>query len=125
MIATWPRALRGLLVLLASSGAMAQDFSAAARRSDFKSFVHDFADQYAYRDRPEKPWLTWESRYGAAIEKAASKEAFDTTLALALSELHDFHAEVRSPVPNRWLPVPTFADIWAEFQENHAVVVAV
>ena len=113
------------LLILSAPPAPAQDFSALARQSDFKTFIHDFAEQYAYRDRPEKSWLTWESRYAAAIQKASSREAFDTILALALSELHDFHAEVRSPVPNRWLPVPTFADIWAEFQDNQAVVLAV
>lgn len=102
-----------------------QDFSAAARKADFKSFVQDFEDSYAYLDRPEKPWLTWDSRYGAAIEQAPTKEAFDTVLATALSELHDFHAEVRSSVPDRWLPVPTFTDIWAEFEGSRAVVVAV
>ena len=102
-----------------------QDFSASARKADFKSFVQDFEDSYAYLDRPEKPWLTWNSRYEAAIEQAQTKEAFDTVLASALSELHDFHAEVRSSVPNRWLPVPTFTDIWAEFQGSRAVVIGV
>jgi C-terminal processing protease CtpA/Prc len=43
----------------------------------------------------------------------------------ALDELHDFHAEVRSRNPHRWLPVPTFADIWAELRGEDAVVVAV
>ncbi len=102
-----------------------QDFSTAARKADFETFVNDFEHSYAYLDQPEKPWLTWNSRYGAAIEHAQTKEAFDTVLASALSELHDFHAEVRSPVPDRWLPVPTFADLWAEFQGSRAVVVAV
>lgn len=102
-----------------------QDFSASARKADFKSFVQDFEDSYAYLDRPEKPWLTWDARYGAAIEQAETKQAFDIVLASALSELHDFHAEVRSSVPDRWLPVPTFTDIWAEFEGSHAVVIAV
>lgn len=102
-----------------------QDFSAVARKADFRSFVQEFQDSYAYLDRPEKPWLTWDSRYRDAIEQAQTKEAFDTVLASALSELHDFHAEVRSRVPDRWLPVPTFTDIWAEFEGSRAVVIAV
>ena len=102
-----------------------QDFSTSARHSDFKSFVQDFEDNYAYLDRPEKPWLTWETRYSPAIDKADSEQAFDTVLASALSELHDFHAEVRSPIPDRWLPVPTFADIWAHFEGTHAIIDAV
>jgi C-terminal processing protease CtpA/Prc len=110
---------------LLSMEAHAQDFSLSSRQADFKSFVHDFEDSYVYLDRPEKPWLTWEARYSADIDKADSKEAFDTVLASALSELHDFHAEVRSRVPNRWLPSPTFTDIWAEFQNGHAIVTAV
>ena len=102
-----------------------QDFSASARASDFASFVRDFEDSYAYRDRTEKPWLTWNARYGAAVEKAETKASFDTVLAAALSELHDFHAEVRSSVPDRWLPVPTFTDMWAEFKGSQAIVIAV
>ncbi len=115
------------VVLLTSLGCpcWGQDFSYEERQADFKTFVHDFEENYAYLDRSEKPWLTWESRYSAAMQQAATKEAFGTVLASALSELHDFHAEVRSRVPNRWLPVPTFADIWAEFHGPQAVVTAV
>ncbi len=102
-----------------------RELSEAARQSDFQTFVCDFEENYAYIDRPEKPWLTWESRYRDAVAKADSKDAFDAVLASALGELHDFHAEVRSPVPDRWLPVPTFADVWAEFRGTKAVVVAV
>lgn len=102
--------------------AIGQDFSLAARQADFKTFVRDFEDSYAYVDRPDKPWLTWQIRYGSAIEQASSKEAFDAVLASALSELHDFHAEVRSRVVDRWFPVPTFDDVWADFSGDDATV---
>jgi carboxyl-terminal processing protease len=115
-----------LLALAANSqSSPPQELSTAARQSDFRTFVRDFEENYAYLERPEKPWLTWESRYSDAIAKADSKATFDAILASALSELHDFHAEVRSPVPDRWLPVPTFADVWAEFRGTSAVIVAV
>ena len=93
--------------------------------ADFDVFVQHFERDYAYIDRPDKPWLTWEARYGDAVQAAGTRGAFDAVLAAALGELHDFHAEVRSPVPNRWLPVPTFADIWARFEDGKAVVTAV
>jgi len=80
---------------------------------------------YAYRDRAEKPWETWQGRYSAAIDSAASPEAYAAVFESALDELHDFHAEVRSRNPHRWLPVPTFADIWAELRGRDAVVIAV
>ena len=116
---------------LPCSPAFAQDFSETAKTSDFKTFIQDFESNYAYLDRPDgpdrpdKPWLTWEARYSSAVEHADSKQAFDAVLASALSELHDFHAEVRSPVNDRWLPVPTFADLWAEFTSVGAIVTAV
>lgn len=118
-------ALISIAAAASGSCCWGQDLSASARRADFKSFVQDFRDSYAYLDRPERPWLTWNSRYEAAIEQAQTKAAFDTVLAAALSELHDFHAEVRSSVPDRWLPIPTFTDIWAEFEGSDAVVVAI
>ena len=105
--------------------ASAQDFSLPARQADFKTFVQDFKSNYAYLDGAEKPWLTWEARYAGPVQQADSKEAFDAVLASALGELHDFHAEVRSRLVDRWLPVPTFADVWAEFQPSGAIVNAV
>ena len=103
-----------------------------ARRADFATFVQNFRDSYAWRDvwsarsaHADEPWLTWQTRYAAAVDSADTKPAFDTVLATALAEIHDFHAEVRSPVPDRWLPVPTFADLWAEFHAENAIVLAV
>lgn len=113
------------LLVLASFVAKAQDLSLAARQSDFKAFVSYFEENYAYLDRADKPWLSWEARYSGAVAAADSSASFDTILANALSELHDFHAEVRSPVPDRWLPVPTFADMWARIDGNGVMVTAV
>jgi len=104
---------------------VAQNFSESARREDFKTFIFDFRDNYAYLDRAEKPWETWDRRYSAAVDSANSPEAYAAVFESALDELHDFHAEVRSRNPHRWLPVPTFADIWAELRGGDAVVVAV
>jgi C-terminal processing protease CtpA/Prc len=102
-----------------------QTFSEPARQADFKTFIDDFKDNYAYRDRADRPWETWQSRYGAAAGAASSPEAYAAVLESAVDELHDFHAEVRSHNPHRWLPVPTFADIWAELHGEDALVVAV
>jgi C-terminal processing protease CtpA/Prc len=103
----------------------AQNVLEPARQADFKAFIAGFKDNYAYRDRAEKPWETWQNRYSAAVDSATSPEVYAAVLESALDELHDFHAEVRSRNPHRWLPVPTFADIWAELHGQEAVVVAV
>ena len=103
----------------------AQNVSEPARQADFKTFIAGFKNNYAYRDRAEKPWETWQNRYSTAVDSATSPEAYAAVFESALDELHDFHAEVRSRNPHRWLPVPTFADIWAELHGQDAVVVAV
>jgi C-terminal processing protease CtpA/Prc len=113
------------ILLFGGAGSWAAEPSLADRQADFKEFVRDVADNYAWPDRPEKPWLTWEGRYAAAVNSADSKESFASVIAAALDELHDFHAEVRSRNPNRWLPVPTFADIWAVPDGSLARVTAV
>jgi C-terminal processing protease CtpA/Prc len=113
------------LMCVSSTRTVAQNFSESARREDFKTFIFDFRDNYAYLDRAEKPWETWDRRYSAAVDSANSPEAYAAVFESALDELHDFHAEVRSRNPHRWLPVPTFADIWAELRGGDAVVVAV
>src|ERR1019366_47698 len=113
------------LTCVSSTRTVAQNFSESTRREDFKTFLFDFRDNYAYLDRAEKPWETWDRRYSAAVDSANSPEAYAAVFQAALDELHDFHAEVRSRNPHRWLPIPTFADIWAEFHGPDAVVIAV
>ena len=115
----------GVAAAWATSCPAAPEFSAAARRTDFTFFIAQFTENYAYLDRAEKPWESWSTRFAAAVERADSPEAFAAVLASALDELHDFHAEVRSRNPHRWLPVPTFADVWAEFRGTNAIVIAV
>ena len=97
----------------------------AARRADFKFFVDRFKDNYAYLDRAEKPWETWGNRFAAAVDAADSPESYAAVIESALDELHDFHAQVRSRNPHSWLPVPTCADMWAEFHGTNAVIIAV
>jgi C-terminal processing protease CtpA/Prc len=114
-----------MLLLSVGTKSWAAELSLPDRQADFKEFVQDVADNYAWPDRAAKPWLTWEHRYAAAVTAANSKELLAGVIAEALAELHDFHAEVRSRNPNRWLPVPTFADIWALPDVHFARVIAV
>jgi len=131
MIRIKPPRIRAVAFLMAGfmsvgvSCLFSHDLSVAARQSDFQTFISDFEGNYAYLDRADKPWKTWGSRYSAAAGSATTPEAYAAVFEAALDELHDFHAEVRSRNPHRWLPVPTFADIWAEFRGSKAVVVAV
>jgi carboxyl-terminal processing protease len=101
------------------------DFSLAARQSDFKTFCERFLDNYAWTERREKPWQTWETRYASAVDAATTPEAYAAVFESALDELHDFHAQVRSPNSHCWLAVPTFTDIWAEFRGDDAFITAI
>ncbi len=114
-----------LLTLLYGVPLQAADLSPADRQADFTEFLQDVAENYAWPDRAPQPWLTWRERYAADVAAAGTKESFATVIAAALDELHDFHAEVRSRHPNRWLPVPTFADIWALPDGPRARIIAV
>jgi carboxyl-terminal processing protease len=87
--------------------------------------VQDFTDNYAYLDRAQKPWLSWTERYHAAVLDAQTPESYAAVIGAALDEIHDFHAEVRSRNPHRWLPAPTFADLWAKEDAGVATVLAV
>src|SRR5437764_11292489 len=63
-----------LPILGPASSAYGQDFSESARRSDFKAFCQDFQDNYAFIDRPERPWKTWNVRYARAVDAADTRE---------------------------------------------------
>ena len=112
-------------VVVAVSCHAHRNFSESARRADFKFFIDQFKDNYAYIDRAEKPWETWSNGWAAAVDSADSPESYAAVIESALDELHDFHAEVRSPNSHRWLAVPTFADMFAEFDGTDAVIIAV
>jgi C-terminal processing protease CtpA/Prc len=116
--------LAGVLAL-AGAGACAADLTPAARVADFATFVQDFTDNYAYLDRAQKLWLSWPERYRAAVLDAQTPESYAAVIGAALDEIHDFHAEVRAHNPHRWLPVPTFADLWAKEDAGVAKVLAV
>ena len=118
-------ALLAAMLASAGCGAHAADLTEDARLADFGTFVRDFSDNYAYLERAEKPWLTWNDRYKPAVLAAQSAESYAAVIEAALDELHDFHAEVRAHNPHRWLPVPTFADIWASEDAQGATVIAV
>jgi len=118
-------ALLAAMLGLAGCAAHAADLSEAARIADFGTFVQDFSENYAYPERADKPWLTWNERYRPAVLAAPTAEGYAAVIEAALDELHDFHAEVRAHNPHRWLPVPTFADIWASEDADGAVVIAV
>src|ERR1051326_2124521 len=112
-------ARRDLFVPIACAPALGgQDYSREALESDFDTLLKQFEENYAFVDRPNKPWLSWRQRYSEALSTASTREDFATILENAFLELHDFHAEVRSPVPNRRLAVPTFSDIWAEWRDR-------
>ena len=121
------RTIAFLLALVAAGGAAcrADETERAARQADFAEFVQDVADNYAWPERADKPWLSWASRYAAAVDAASTAPSLAAVYEAALDELHDFHAEVRSRNPHRWLPVPTFADLWAEPDGEVARVIAV
>jgi carboxyl-terminal processing protease len=116
--------LAGALAL-AGAGAWAADLTPEARVADFATFVQDFTDNYAYPERAQKPWLSWAGRYHAAVLDAQTPESYAAVIEAALDEIHDFHAEVRAHDPHRWLPVPTFADLWAKEDAGVAMVLAV
>jgi hypothetical protein len=125
MIGITARALLLSASLTTGPCSWAADSTLPDRQADFTEFVHDVAENYAWPDRTQKPWLTWEARYAAAVQATDSTQSLALVIATALDELHDFHAEVRSRVPNRWLPVPTFADLWAEPDGERARIIAV
>jgi hypothetical protein len=72
------------------------DFTLQSRQSDFKMFCDRFPDNYAWADRTERPWNTWQTRYAAAVDAATTLDAYAAVFESALDELRDFHAEVRS-----------------------------
>jgi hypothetical protein len=80
-------------VLPASGGtaSWAAELAVTDRQADFKEFVQDVADNYAWPDSSVKPWLTLEERYAAAVKSASTQEALaaveDPILARGLAQL--------------------------------------
>ena len=97
-------------------------------RQDFDEFWQDVHDRYAYFDVTAADWDKVRQVYGGRLPGIQTREQFGDLIRQAVSELSDPHVGVNdgSPTsPSRWYNVPSGADIWAEWQDNKAIITEV
>lgn len=114
------------LFLLESNGwTQKSNFTTAQYQEDFDFFCQLVADNYAYFDKKQTEWEKVKTFYQPKISQITNERDFIALLESALGELYDFHATLGVSTAKSNRLVPTDADIWAEWQNNEAVIIEV
>lgn len=123
-----PSLFRGLLCLLlllpATLRGQAQ-LTPEQYRQDFEYFWTTIQENYCYFGKKQTDWDRVRTLYAAQLPGITTRAAFVRLLENALNELYDNHASLSTNLPDSRRLLPTGTDVWAQFQQGKAVVVAV
>lgn len=110
---------------LLAQGASADSSLSAAYREDFETAWIFIRDNYAYFNQKQ---TDWERVHDLYLPRAASSEnivEFIGVLEDMLEELYDSHATLGTNTASSPRLVPSGTDLWAQWQDNHAIITAV
>jgi C-terminal processing protease CtpA/Prc len=102
--------------------AAAQNLTREQYRADFAFFHRTIAEYYCYFDKKQTDWAAVDSLYAAATDTVTGMRGFIAVLEAVLHELYDHHASLGVNTQNSPRLVPSGTDLWAEFQDDRAVI---
>lgn len=112
-------------VLAGPAAAQAPPLAPSAYRADFDFLWETVRDNYAYFDRKQTDWNLVRATYRPQTDTLRSRRAFIRLLEQVLGELYDNHAGLNTNRPDSRRLVPTASDLYAEWHQGQARVVAV
>jgi len=89
---------------------------------DFEQLFKELGEGYVYFDEKKIDWEGVHRRLAPRAREIHDRNAFIGLLEEAIDALHDAHAGLRTNTAHSFRLVPTGADIWADFDGEHAVV---
>ncbi|MBF9238663.1 peptidase [Hymenobacter sp. BT683] len=116
-----------ICLLLAPGGARAQKVPLTRQQyqQDFDYFWNTIRTDYCYFAQKQTDWNQVRALYRPQLDTLSSRRAFVRLLEYALAELYDDHAGLGTNRLDSRRLVPSGTDVWAEFVNNEAVVLAV
>ncbi|SHJ42888.1 carboxyl-terminal processing protease [Hymenobacter daecheongensis DSM 21074] len=123
---TFFRRLVWLLLALLPAAVRAQaPLTPAQYQQDFDYFWTTIHDNYAYFDQKQTDWARVRELYAAQLPAVGSRAQFVRLLENALNELYDNHASLSTNLPDSRRLLPSGTDVWAQYRQGKATVVAV
>ena len=113
-----------ILTVSAFLNAGAQDSNANIYRNDFDYLWQTIKDDYAYWDKKSTNWEQVKNIYGPRFDTVSSKNSFILLLENVFNEFYDHHASLNSNTRTSQRLVPSGTDIWAEFKNGKAIIIA-
>src|SRR4051812_44475767 len=92
---------------------------------DFDTLWKEIAESYAYFDKKQIDWLKVRQLYRPKAAAITNRDEFIALLERTLEELYDFHCNLNTNTESSPVLVPTDADIWAEWNQGHALITEV
>lgn len=93
--------------------------------ADFVAFWDSVNRQYAYFDIKQTDWIVVREMYRPRARKVGSRAEFTGLLEHALEELYDSHTHLNTNTSSSPRLVPSGTDVWAEWRQGVALIVAV
>ncbi|UOQ66542.1 S41 family peptidase [Hymenobacter volaticus] len=126
MIHTCWRLICALLLVFLPTTLLAQTkLTPAQYQQDFDYFWTTVNENYCYFDKKQTDWAKVRTYYGAQLPGITTKAQFTRLLENALNELYDNHASLSTNLPDSRRLLPSGTDVWVQYQQGKAVVVAV
>jgi C-terminal processing protease CtpA/Prc len=98
---------------------------ARSMKEDVDALVRYVAENYAYLDQKSMKWSSVPQLYSEDLHGVTTMSAFVGVLERIVEELHDHHAHLTTNTAESPRLVPSGADMWAEWQNDHARVLEV
>jgi carboxyl-terminal processing protease len=90
--------------------------------ADFDTLTSYLAAEYAYFEDKQTDWQKVIALYRPRATTVSNRSEFVALLESVLDELYDNHTGLNTNLPGSARLVPSGADIWAEWQDDHAVI---
>ena len=92
---------------------------------DFNYFCNTIKIDYCYWDKKKTDWNVVKTIYEKELDTIQSKKSFVVLLEKMFYELYDHHASLNTNTPASQRLVPSGADVWAEYENDKAVITEV
>src|SRR4030095_9318202 len=117
--------LIGIIYLLFSILAPAQNTTTRQYQEDFEYFWTTIHDNYCYWDKRQTDWEKVKTIYKPLVDTITNENSFIAVLENVFYELYDHHASLNTNRAESERLVPSGTDIWAEYVNGKPTIMEV
>jgi C-terminal processing protease CtpA/Prc len=103
----------------------ASSYSQSRFRKDFDEYWNTVHDNFAYFDLQKTNWDKVKTIYQPLADTITSVNSFISFLERVNNELYNGHISLNTNLPSSNRLIPTGADLWVKYQQDHFVIAAI